>query len=536
MTRFSFITYLGTGNDWAELHVAFISQRCRVKWLILCFRTVKINWLEGFAGRMAESSVNSANSFSSDGVRHRSPVARALFGDVVQFIDFILVTFTSIGVAYAYHAYALQLDFDFQSYAAAGIVGATGLTALLRRDGYYDYEQLVSKGRSFRAILSRWALVILSLLAFGFALKISESFSRVWLFAWSGSVIGTVFLSRIVSSICLRAMSRDGGAFARRVAVVGANELGVKFAEQTGKLDNGISIVGVYDAGLDNGSDDQCATTTGDLNALAAAARNGEIDDIIIAVPRTSTDDMAWLVRRLSILPVSIAISANVHWLDHMGGEITNVGGASVLSLYRRQLEGWGGVWKTIEDYVLGCIFLLAASPLLLMIMAAIKLEGKGPLFFVQQRHGFNNAVFKIYKFRTMTVAEDGDVVTQAQVNDPRITRVGQFLRRYSLDELPQLLNVIKGDMSLVGPRPHAMAHNHQYAQMIENYSGRHKVKPGITGWAQVNGYRGETSENEQMAERVRHDLAYVDNWSLWFDFKILLMTVRAVVFPKNAV
>ncbi len=492
---------------------------------------------EGCVARMVESSVDDANSFSSDGVRHRSPVARALFGDVVQFVDFILVIATSVAVAYVYHVFALRSEFDFQNYAAAGIVGATGLTALLRRDGYYEYDQLLSSNHSFRAILSRWALVILSLLAFGFALKISENFSRVWLFSWSASVVMSISFSRAVSAIWLSAMSRDGGAFARRVAVVGANELGAKFAEQAGTLEKGISIVGVYDAGLENTRDEEYGSTfTGDLNALGAAARNGEIDDIIIAMPGASSADMARLVRRLSILPVSIAISANRHWLDHMGGAVTRVGGASVLSLYRRPLEGWGGVWKTIEDYVLGLLFLLAASPVLLVIAAAIKLEGKGPIFFVQQRHGFNNAVFRIYKFRTMTVAEDGDVVTQAQENDPRITRVGKFLRRYSLDELPQLLNVIKGDMSLVGPRPHAMAHNHQYAQTIENYSGRHKVKPGITGWAQVNGYRGETSENEQMAERVRYDLAYVDNWSLWFDFKILLMTVRAVVFPKNAV
>ena len=135
-----------------------------------------------------------------------------------------------------------------------------------------------------------------------------------------------------------------------------------------------------------------------------------------------------------------------------------------------------------------------------------------------------------------MTVAEDGEKVEQAKPGDARVTPLGRVLRRYSLDELPQLINVIKGEMSLVGPRPHALAHNHQYARAIENYSGRHKVKPGITGWAQVNGYRGETSENEQMADRVRYDLAYVDNWSLWFDIKILLMTVKAVVFPKNAV
>ena len=177
----------------------------------------------------------------------------------------------------------------------------------------------------------------------------------------------------------------------------------------------------------------------------------------------------------------------------------------------------------------------LLLLPLIAVIAAAIKLEGKGPVLFTQQRHGFNHKVFRIYKFRTMTVQEDGEEIPQAREHDPRVTPLGAFLRRYSLDELPQIFNVLMGDMSLVGPRPHALAHNHQYALTIENYSGRHKVKPGMTGWAQVNGCRGETSEKERMAERVRYDLEYIDNWSLWFDFKILVLTFAAVLFPKNA-
>ena len=164
---------------------------------------------------MVDSGANTASGFSSDGVRHRSPVARALFGDLVQFFDFLLVIATSVGVAYAYHNFALQLGFDFQNYAAAGIVGATGLTALLRRDGYYEYDQLISSSRSFRAILSRWVMVVLSLLAFGFALKVSENFSRVWLFSWSATVVITISASRVVSSLMLRNLSRDGKAFAR---------------------------------------------------------------------------------------------------------------------------------------------------------------------------------------------------------------------------------------------------------------------------------------------------------------------------------
>ncbi len=485
---------------------------------------------------MAEPGLSSVDSFSTDGVRRRTPVARALFGDVVQFTDFALIILTSVGVAFIYHVFALQTEFDFQNYAAAGIMGATGFTALMRRDGYYEFEQLTSSDGSLRAIFSRWALTVLGLLAFGFALKISDNFSRVWLFAWTGAALTTVIGVRFGAVAFVRRMSRDGGVFARRVAVVGATSLGVKFSARAAESLAGISIVGVYESGLRDTGDSHRAGAKGDLNDLAVAARNGEIDDIVIAVPRADPEDMTKLVRRLSILPVSIAICPNIHWLDHLGGAINDVGGVRVLSLYRRPLEGWGGVIKTIEDYVLGGVALIVLAPVMAIIAIAIKLQGKGPILFAQQRHGFNNAVFKVYKFRTMTVADDGDVIEQAKPNDPRITPIGKFLRRYSLDELPQLFNVIKGDMSLVGPRPHALAHNHQYAQTIENYSGRHKVKPGITGWAQVNGFRGETSETEQMADRVRYDLSYVDNWSLWFDIKILILTVGAVVFPQNAV
>lgn len=485
---------------------------------------------------MAEPGLSSADSFSTDGVRRRAPVARALFGDVVQVVDYLLIILMSVGFAFAYHTYVLQTDFDFQSYAIAGIVGATVFTTLMRRDGYYEFEQLTTPDGMLRAILSRWALTVLGLLAFGFALKISDTFSRVWLFAWTGITVVSVIGVRLAAVSFVRRMSRDGGVFARRVAVVGATSLGVKFASRAENSPQGISIVGVYDAGLGDNGDSHLAGAKGDLNDLAAAARNGEIDDIVIAVPRATPEDMSALVRRLSILPVSIAICPNIHWLDHLGGSISDVGGVRVLSLYRRPLEGWGGVIKTVEDYVLGVVALIVFAPVMLAIALAIKLQGGGPVLFAQQRHGFNNAVFKVYKFRTMTTADDGDVVEQAKPGDPRITPVGKFLRRYSLDELPQLFNVIKGEMSLVGPRPHALAHNHQYARTIENYSGRHKVKPGLTGWAQVNGFRGETSETEQMADRVRCDLAYVDNWSLWFDIKILILTVRAVVFPQNAV
>jgi len=471
---------------------------------------------------------------TSPDVSRRSPFSRAIYGDLVQFSDFVMVTAASVVVAYLYHHYVLVIDTDVQRFMAAGIVGATGLTALLRRDGYYEFEALLSSSRSMRAVVARWALIVLGLIAFGYALKVSENFSRFWLFAWTGVVTVALVAARVVAAAVLRRAVREGGVCSRRVAVVGANDVGFRFAEHASKPEKAISVVGVFSGGPDEVSA-AAGMAAGDIRALENAARAGEIDDVVIAMPRMSTEQMTLLVNRLSALPVTLAISPNAHWLDHTGGEIVRLGGAPLMTLYRRPLEGWGGILKTMEDYVIGVAAFIILLPLITAIAIAIKLEGKGPVLFTQLRHGFNHQVFKIYKFRTMTVAEDGDEIPQARANDPRVTPLGAFLRRYSLDEIPQIFNVLKGQMSLVGPRPHALAHNHQYAQTIENYSGRHKVKPGMTGWAQVNGCRGETSEKELMAERVRYDLEYIDNWSLWFDAKILAMTFAAVLFPKNA-
>jgi putative colanic acid biosynthesis UDP-glucose lipid carrier transferase len=465
--------------------------------------------------------------------RRRASMSRALYGDLIQLSDFVMVAAAAVVIAYIYHRYFLFIRFDLQRFLAAGLVGATGVTSLLRRDGYYDVEQLLSTVQSSRAVLARWSLVVLGLIAFGFALKMSEHFSRVWLFGWAGIVAFGLVVIRAIASAVLKRSARDGGVLSRRIAIVGATEVATHFAAEAASPARAISVVGLYALGalfetkVDN--------VAGDLAELERAARNGDIDDIVIAAPALSTEGMARLVNRLSTLPVTISICPNEHWLDHTGGQIVPIGGVQLLTLYRRPLEGWGGVLKTIEDYLIGVpAFLVALAPMALIALL-IKIEGKGPVLFTQQRHGFNHKVFKIYKFRTMTVAEDGDLVVQAKQGDQRVTRVGKILRRYSLDELPQIFNVMRGEMSLVGPRPHALAHNHLYAQTIVNYSGRHKVKPGMTGWAQVNGYRGETSENELMAQRVKFDLEYIDNWSLWFDAKIILMTAAAVLFPKNA-
>src|SRR6185437_7559524 len=214
----------------------------------------------------------------------------------------------------------------------------------------------------------------------------------------------------------------------------------------------------------------------------------------------------------------------------------TSFAGLPLLHVFERPLGGWGGFWKGLEDRVLGSLILAISLPVMAAVAALIKLDSRGPVLFRQKRYGFNNNEITVFKFRTMHHDRSPDpTVPQARRNDPRVTRIGGLLRRTSLDELPQLFNVLRGDMSLVGPRPHAVAHNEQYAKIIDGYLGRHRVKPGITGWAQVNGLRGETDTPEKMRMRVQFDLFYIDNWSLLLDLKILLLTGFSGFVHRNA-
>jgi putative colanic acid biosynthesis UDP-glucose lipid carrier transferase len=240
-------------------------------------------------------------------------------------------------------------------------------------------------------------------------------------------------------------------------------------------------------------------------------------------------------VTQLSVLPTDIRLCPDMAAFQMRPLGIVSYDGVPVLELVRKPLGDWAPFIKAFEDRFFAGLALLLLAPVMICIALAIKLDSRGPVFFRQRRHGFNHQVITVLKFRTMYVTQDGPVVPQASKNDPRVTRVGKWLRRSSLDELPQLLNVLNGEMSLVGPRPHALAHNEQYSALLETYANRHRMKPGITGWAQINGYRGETDTPDKMRKRVECDLYYIENWSLWFDLKILLLTPVFGLFGKNA-
>ncbi len=277
----------------------------------------------------------------------------------------------------------------------------------------------------------------------------------------------------------------------------------------------------------------------GNLTTLIEMIRGGLIDQVVVALPWAAERRVQGVVNRLALTPVKVRLAPDLVSFTFARRPVVILGDIPVMTLFDRPISGMAAVFKMLEDKLLTSLVLLLIWPLLLVIAIAIKLDSPGPILFKQQREGFNNRSFACFKFRTMyhNRLEYKDI-HQATRDDPRVTRVGRLLRRTSLDELPQLFNVLLGDMSLVGPRPHASstrAGGRLFSDVVQSYAARHKVKPGITGWAQVCGWRGETDTEEKLIKRFEHDLYYIDNWSIFLDFYILIRTIGAVLFPKNA-
>ena len=336
-----------------------------------------------------------------------------------------------------------------------------------------------------------------------------------------------------------RSLLRQRGITAlgkRRVAVYGATTFGISIHDHL-ETSATVDYVGMYDE-RKNSRLAQETPNTRCLEDLIAAIKKGEIDDVIIPLPDASPERVGDIVTKLSDYATDVwlcdRLPAGCQLIMPSKSPVTMPG--AVLSIvHRRAIRDWGYIGKAAFDRGLALLLIGGLSPLLLTIAAIIKLDSSGPVFFRQRRHGFNGKVISVWKFRSMHTMDDGASVQQATAHDKRITRAGKFLRRSSLDELPQLFNIASGEMSFVGPRPHALAHNESYEKIINHYAGRNQVKPGLTGWAQVNGLRGETADPATMAARVRCDLWYIDNWSMLLDLKIMAMTPFYAMASKNA-
>ncbi|HBX5546745.1 TPA: undecaprenyl-phosphate glucose phosphotransferase, partial [Klebsiella pneumoniae] len=291
-------------------------------------------------------------------------------------------------------------------------------------------------------------------------------------------------------------------------------------------------VVGIYNPTKIDSDDIEYK---GDFQKLIDDAKSGKIDRIYIAMKMSDEKEMKELIRSLTDTTCSVILIPDIFTFNILQSRTEDVNGVPVVPLFDTPLNGINMVFKRLEDIILAAIIILLISPILLVIAAVVKATSPGPVIFKQTRYGMDGKPIKVWKFRTMKVMENDDTVKQATKNDVRVTRVGSFLRKTSLDELPQFFNVLFGGMSIVGPRPHAVAHNEQYRNLIEGYMLRHKVKPGITGWAQINGWRGETDTLDKMQKRVEFDLEYIREWNIWLDLKIIFLTIFKGFVNKSA-
>jgi len=328
---------------------------------------------------------------------------------------------------------------------------------------------------------------------------------------------------------------RSKGFNTRSFVIAGGGELGQKLLNKIADNQSlGLVFHGYYDDHNTCG-DSNNIKCKGDLEKLVADCKKGKMDRVYITLPMRAEERVKWLINELADTTSSVYLVPDIFMFELLHARSDVIAGIPTISIYDSPLDGSNAIIKRIEDLLLSSVFLLIISPLLLAISIAVKVTSAGPVLFKQTRYGVDGEAIEVWKFRSMTVMENGAKVCQAKKNDVRLTPIGGFIRSTSLDELPQFFNVLQGRMSIVGPRPHAVVHNEEYRTSINGYMLRHKVKPGITGWAQVNGLRGETDTIEKMEKRIEFDLDYIRNWSLGFDLKIVFSTVFKGFTDKNA-
>ena len=492
---------------------------------------------DGERRKIAERLTALAEQMSDQKVKPAySPIVLAGF---VRLTEFLLILGTGFGVI---HAYLDGIPFALASYQLT--VAAIACLAIL------VFQAMgINNVSAFRApvyqgfrLAGGWSLVFLAAMATIFLLKLDGIFSRVWLSAWYLAGLSVLLVERGIVSMIVRRLTRSG-RLDRRTVIVGGGPMGEQVLQElAAQQDTDLRIVGVFDDRTDDRSPDLVAgyPKLGRVDDLVEFARHTRIDLVIFTLPITAEQRILQMLRKLWVLPIDIRLAAHTNKLRFRPRSYSYIGTLPVLDVFDKPIADWDVVLKLAFDKVVGSLALIALAPLMLLVALAVKLDSKGPVFFRQKRYGFNNELVHVFKFRSMFVEQlDPMAIRQVTRHDPRVTRVGRFIRKTSIDELPQLFNVVfRNDLSLVGPRPHAIyatAEDRQYDEVVDGYFARHRVRPGITGWAQVNGWRGETDTQEKIQRRVEHDLYYIENWSILFDLYILAITPFALLKTENA-
>jgi len=473
-----------------------------------------------------------ANSLSRQTM---SPVLVTGFARLIDFFG----TF-ACGAA-VYLAYVAPRDgFDWW-YALPLLAGAFLSVVFIEGADGYSLPALRRGGATLARVFACWTLVFALFGMITFLAKVGDNYSRVWIGSWylGGLVVFTGF--RLSLASLLREWTKAGKLERRAVIVGGGQAAEALIRALEAQPDNDIRICGVFDDRKDDRSPAVVAgyPKLGTIAELVAFGRIARIDLLIVSLPITAENRLLQMLKYLWVLPVDIRLSAHTNKLRFRPRSYSFIGSVPFLDVFDKPIADWDYLVKRIFDLFFASLALVLLSPLMIATAIAIRLDSPGPILFKQKRYGFNNELIEVYKFRSMFVDQsDAAAARLVTKDDPRVTRVGRFIRKTSIDELPQLFNVLKGNLSLVGPRPHAVkakAENRLYDEVVDGYFARHRVKPGITGWAQINGWRGETDTAEKIQQRVEHDLYYIENWSVLFDLKICLLTPFRILNTEHA-
>jgi Undecaprenyl-phosphate glucose phosphotransferase len=468
-----------------------------------------------------------------------SPISRKVISGSVRFMDVVIAV--ASGTAGYYFYVVHQHDATSEPYVTALAIHTLLLINIFQFADLYRVEGMRQFYQQIARVFVAWTFVFAIMIVLAFLAKVSDQYSRVWLIIWyTFGLFGLLFF-RVLLRLAFRKW-RSEGRLLQRVVIVGGGEHG-RYLLNALRSDPEAEteVIGIFD---DRGprrvpDDIEGYQKLGSINDLLVFARTNRIDLIVVALPLVAEKRVLEILQKLWVLPVDIRLSPQTTSIRFAPQAYSYLGNVPCLKVFDKPLTDWDSIVKAVEDRVLAAMILLFIAPLLVTIALAIKLDSRGPVIFRQQRRGFNNQLFELYKFRTLRhEMRDDNAAKLVTKNDDRVTRVGSFLRRSSLDELPQFFNVLKGDMSVVGPRPHAMmakAGDRLYEDVVTGYFARHRVKPGLTGWAQINGWRGETDTAEKLTRRLEFDLYYIENWSLWLDLKILLLTPFSLGSTKNA-
>ena len=468
-----------------------------------------------------------------------APVSPIVLAGFVRMGEFALIVVVGFAV---FAAYGLPSEGDFWRYTGAIFSIALLSMFAFQTADIYQVQAFRGHEKQYMRLASAWSVVFLIVIGASFFAKAGEMFSRVWIGSFFAGGLVALMASRRLLFLLVRKWTREG-RLTRRTVIVGGGPSGEHIIEALRQQkDSGVKIIGLFDDRGDERSGMVCAgqRKLGIVDDLVEFGRRTRVDLVVFSLPISAEDRILLMLKKLWVLPVDIRLAAHANKLQFRPRSYSYIGSVPVLDVFDRPIADWDVVMKWLFDKLIGGLMLVCALPAMAAIALAIKLESRGPILFKQKRYGFNNDLIEVYKFRSM-YAEAADATASKLVtkDDPRVTRFGRFIRKTSLDELPQLFNVVlKGNLSLVGPRPHAInakAEARLYDEAVDGYFARHRVKPGITGWAQINGWRGETDTHEKIQQRVEHDLYYIENWSVLFDLYILARTPFALLKTENA-